>query len=140
MNPPELALAGVDEICHCRYSRFDIFLGDNVQWRIDLDHTTVGAAREIEWGFALSTLEDSTQQAFVWSGSQKSMEHIVVRDDETGTTRYEGALALPVSLEGETAIGLSVLVNENDPLGREGMLDGPQGYSLTPRIGTDSAI
>ena len=90
--------------------------------------------------FALSRLEDSTQQAFVWSGSQKFMEHMVVRDDETGTTRYEGALALPVSLEGETAIGLSVLVNENDPLGREGMLDGPQGYSLTPRIGTDSAI
>lgn len=38
-----------------------------------------------------------------------------------------------MSLEGETAIGLSVLVNENDPLGREGMLEWSAGILLTPK-------
>ena len=109
-----LAVEVTDDIHHCPFSGADIYMGDNVQWGVDLDHTEAGSARVAEWGYSLSTLGSGTQESAVWRGTVSTVQHVIVRDEKSSQTRYEAKIALAVELRGSTALGLSILVNEND--------------------------
>ena len=136
--------AEVDDDVHaCDQVEGSIWIGDSVQWRLDLDHASSGTVREVEWGYARST-RDGQLYTPVWSSTSPSfVDHRVVRDEESGVTRYEAAVRLPTALRSATVLGLAVLVNDGDGTpgvslqstieGREAVLEWASGVFLASK-------
>ena len=122
-----LAAEVSDEIHSCGFSGSEIWRGDSVQWRLDIDHTPSGPSTVLEWGYALSTQTGKTE-VHRWTEELVTLvKASVVRDDTAGVTRYEAEIFLALEIHGPRVIGLAVLVNDSDGSGREGFAEWSSG-------------
>ena len=128
-----LAAEVTDDTHTCDYTGWDIWRGDSVQWRLDIDHTPSGPSTVLEWGYALSTRTGQTE-FHRWTEELATLvKASVVRDEAVAVTRYEAEIFLALEIRGPRVIGLAVLVNDSDASGREGFAEWSSGI-----VGTKS--
>ncbi|QGQ98997.1 S-layer protein [Paenibacillus psychroresistens] len=130
-----LSIAVKDNTHFQSWTGGDIWQGDSIQLGIDMTRAAGAASTNVnELGFALKN--DGTVTKWRWkapnglaTGAYSEVIAAITRDDVTGITQYEITLpisslhAAGVAYNPADPIGFSLLINENDSLGRAAFME-----------------
>ncbi|MDI4646858.1 S-layer homology domain-containing protein [Cohnella hashimotonis] len=133
-----------DDVHNQSYGGVDIWQGDSIQLGIDLNRDAGAGSKQVsELGFALR--DDGSVVKWRWKAPEglqtgalgAGVEATVTRDEGAGVTHY--AIAIPLEqlhgagydFDPRSALGFTLLMNENDGSGREGYMEYNQGIGAS---------